>query len=159
MGSSSCIYKEKKIRICADYSTGLNDCLKEINYPLRTAEEIFANLNFGRIFSKLEAYLKIPVEEKCAELLTINTHRGLFKITRLQYGIKVAPSIFQKIMDTMLADLDFATAYLDDILIKSKNREDHAKHVTEVFKKIKEFDFKLSMEKSEFFQSTIKYLG
>ena len=38
-------------------------------------------------------------------------------------------------MDTMLADLEIATAYLDDILIKGKNREDHAKHVTEVFKK------------------------
>ena len=38
----------------------------------------------------------------------------------------------------MLADLDFITSYLDDILIKSKNQEDHAKHVTEVFKKIKE---------------------
>ena len=35
----------------------------------------------------------------------------------------------------MLADLDFATAYLDDILIKSKNWKDHAKHVTEVFKR------------------------
>ena len=35
----------------------------------------------------------------------------------------------------MLADLDFATAYLDDIQIKSKNRENHAKHVIEVFKK------------------------
>ena len=33
----------------------------------------------------------------------------------------------------MLADLDFATAYLDDILIKSKNQEDYAKHVIEVF--------------------------
>ena len=61
----------------------------------------------------------------------INTHSGLYKINKLQYGIKVDPNIFQKIMDTMLADLDFATA--DDILIKSKNREDHAKHVTEVF--------------------------
>ena len=37
--------------------------------------------------------------------------------------------------DTMLADLDFVTAYLDDILIKSKAREDHTKHVIEVFKK------------------------
>ena len=43
-----------KIRIWADYSTGLNDCLKEINYHLPTAEEIFANLNGGRIFSKLD---------------------------------------------------------------------------------------------------------
>ena len=134
---------------------------KRNKLPLPTAEEIFANLNGGHIFFKLdlsEAYLQIPVEEKCAELLTINTHRGLYKINRLQYGIKVAPTIFQKIMDTMLADLDFATAYLDDILIKSKNR-DHAELVIEGFKKIKEFGFKLSMEKCEFFLSKIKYLG
>ena len=62
-------------------------------------------------------------------------------------------------MDTVLADLDFATAYWDDILIKSKNREDHAKHVIEVFKKMKEFGFKLSMENVIFFLLKIKYLG
>ena len=61
-------------------------------------------------------------------------------------------------MDRMLADLDFATDYLDDILIKSKHREDHATYVIEVFKKIKEFGFKLSMEKCEYFLSKIKYL-
>ena len=61
-------------------------------------------------------------------------------------------------MDTMFADLDFTIANLDDILITSKNR-DHAKHVTEVYKKIKEFGFKLRMEKCEFFLSKIKYLG
>ena len=47
----------------------------------------------------------------------------------------------------MFADLDFTTAYVDDILIKRKNREVHAKHVIEVLKKIKEFGFRLSMEK------------
>ena len=70
--------KKKKIRIYTDYSTRLNGCLKEINYLLPTAEETFSNLNGGCIFSKLdlsEAYLQIPVEEKCAELLTINTLR------------------------------------------------------------------------------------
>ena len=53
MGSSNCICKEKsnKIRICVDYSTGLNNWLKEMNYPLPTAEEIFANLNSGCIYS------------------------------------------------------------------------------------------------------------
>ena len=66
-------YVKKKIRIYADYSAGLNDWLKEINYPLPTAEEIFTNLKGERIFFKLDfskAYLQIPVEEKCAELLT-----------------------------------------------------------------------------------------
>ena len=47
------IYVKKKIRICADYSTGLIDCLKEINYPLPTSEENFANLNGGCLFSKI----------------------------------------------------------------------------------------------------------
>ena len=60
-------------------------------------------------------------------------------------------------MDTMLADLNFATAYLYNILIKTKN-QDHAKHVLEVFKKIKKFCFKLTLEKCEFFLSKIKYL-
>ena len=137
MGSSNCRCKEKKkIRICANYWTGLYDCLKEINIPSQQQKKFFSNLNDGCIFSKLdlsEAYLQKPVGEKCEELLTINTHRGLYKINRLQYGIKVAPTIFQKVMDTMLAELDFATAYLDDILIKSKNREDHVKHIIEVF--------------------------
>ena len=41
----------------------------------------------------------------------------------------------------MLGDLDFTRAYLDDILIKSKNQENHAKHVTEVFKKNKRIWF------------------
>ena len=41
-----------------------------------------------------EAYLQKAVEEKCAKLLTISTHRGLYKLNRLQYGIKVAPTIF-----------------------------------------------------------------
>ena len=89
------------------------------------------------------------MEEKCAELLTINTHRGLYKTNKGQNEIKVAPTIFLKIIDTMLADQNFATVYSDDILIKNKNR-DHTKHVIEVFKKIKVFCFKLSMENVNF---------
>ena len=48
-------------------------------------------------------------------------------------------------------DLDFAEAYLDDILIKSRNCEEHVKHVELVFKNIKEYDFKLSNDKCNFF--------
>ena len=45
--------KNNKIRVCADYSTGLNNCLKTYNYPLPSSEEIFAKLNGEKIFSKL----------------------------------------------------------------------------------------------------------
>ena len=130
--SSTVYFKKKtnnKIQVYADYSTGLDDCLKTYNYPLPHPEEIFTKLNGGKIVSKLDlldAYLQIPLEEKCTNLLTINTHKGLFKFYRLPFGIKVAPEIFQQIMDTMLGDLNFAVAYLD-ILIKSRNHEKHAK--------------------------------
>ena len=84
---------------------------------------------------------------------------GLFRLKRLPFGLKVAPALFQQIMDTMLADLGFAIAYLDDILVKSKNVQEHKEHIRTVFQRIEEFGFKLSAEKCEFFLKQIKYLG
>ena len=47
------VYEKKKIRVCADFSTGLNDCLKIIHtrYP---TEYIFSKLNGGKVFSKID---------------------------------------------------------------------------------------------------------
>ena len=104
--------KNNKIRMCADFSTGVNDCLRDHTYPLPSLEDIFASLNEGKIFSKLDlsdAYLQVKVEEECSKLLTINTHKGLYKSNRLLFGLKVSPSIFQQIMDIMMAGLDLAT--------------------------------------------------
>ena len=73
--------KNNKIRVCADYSAWLNDCLKTYNYPLLGREEIFARLNEGKIFSKLDlsdASQQILLEEECTNLLTINTLIGLY---------------------------------------------------------------------------------
>ncbi|XP_014784253.1 uncharacterized protein K02A2.6-like [Octopus bimaculoides] len=123
--------KNDKLRACTDFSTGLNDCLNSHNYPLLSPEEVFAKLNRGKFFLKSdlsEAYLQI--QEEYAHLLVINTHHGLFKLKRLSFGVKVAPSVFQQIMDTTLADCDFAIAYLDNIL-KQKKSESH-EHVERV---------------------------
>ena len=93
-----CVKMKNKIRSCADYSIGLNDGSKQIDCPLQSGDAIFARLNGGLIFSKLDlskAILQIPVDEKCAEILTINTHEGLFKFRRLPFGIKVAPAVLQ----------------------------------------------------------------
>ena len=50
---------------------------------------------------------------------TLNT--GLYKFGRFRFGVKAAPAIFLQVMDTMLSDLDFEVAYLDDILMNSQN--------------------------------------
>ena len=55
---------------------------------------------------------------------------------RLLFGVKVEPANFQQVRDTMLTGLDFAVAYLDDILMKSQNVEQYKKNVHEVFSRI-----------------------
>ena len=106
-----------------------------------------------------EAYLQVIVEEECTKYLTIHTHRGLYRLRRLPFGLKVALSLFQQIMNTMLSGLGYAMAYLDDILIKSENFEEHKSHVREVFKRIEKYGLKVGLEKCEFCMNKIEYLG
>ena len=74
------VYVKKKsgeIRVCADFSTGLNTALEDFHYPLPSPEEVVTKLNGGRFFSKIDlsdAYLPIPVNNDSANLLGINTH-------------------------------------------------------------------------------------
>ena len=165
MGCSNGLYKKKKskeIRVCANFSTGLNAALKDYHYPLPSPEEVFNKLNGGKVFSKIdlsEAYLQIPVEENSSKLLCINTHRGLYKFDRLVFGIKVAPAIFQQVMDTMLGGFNFTFAYLDDIVISSKTKELHGEHLNKVFAQIRGFGFKVKEAKCDFCMNKIKYLG
>ena len=129
--------------------------------PLSTPQPI-NKLNGGKVFSKIdlsEAYLQIPVEENSSKLLCINTHRGLYKFDRLVFGIKVAPAIFQQVMDTMLGGFDFTFVYLDDIVICSKTKELHREHLNKVFGQIREFGFKVKEAKCDFYMNKIKYLG
>ena len=138
MGCSNGIYKKKskEIRVCADFSTGLKAALKDHHYPLPNPEEVFNKLNGGKVFSKIDlsqAYLQILVEENSSKLLCINTHRGLYKFDGLVFGIKVAPAIFREV----LSGFDFTFAYLDDIVINSKAKELHRKHLNEVFAQIR----------------------
>ena len=150
------------IRICADFSTGLNDALELHQYPLPLPEDIFTTLNGGQIFSQIDfadAYLQVEVDNKSKELLTINTHRGLYQYNRLPFGVKSAPGIFQQIMDTMLADVPGAAAYLDDVIVVGRTEEEHRANLDTVFKRIEEFGFHIRLDKCKLFMPQVKYLG
>ena len=62
-------------------------------------------------------------------------------------------------MDTMLSNLDFVVAYLDNILMNSQNVEQHKEHVHKVFSRIQEYSSKLKESKCNFFMEKVKYLG
>lgn len=150
------------MRMCVDFSTGLNDALMLHQHPLPHPDNLFATLNGGRFFSKLDladAYLQVELDEQSKQLAVINTHRGLYKYNRLPFGIKSAPGIFQQIMDTMLAGIPQTIAYLDDIIIVSKTEAEHMHALKKVFQRIQSYGFKVQMSKCQFFMTNIKYLG
>ena len=71
--------KNNKIRACADFSSGLHDCLETYYYSQPSLENIFAKLSSNKIFSKLDlsdAYLQIPIDIECSKYLTIKTIKG-----------------------------------------------------------------------------------
>nr|VZI44713.1 unnamed protein product [Spirometra erinaceieuropaei] len=142
-----------QIRLCADYSTGLDDALEDYHYPLPTLEQIFATLNGGQVIARIdlsEAYLRIEVDEKSQEPLTINTHKGLFRYTRLNYGAKTATSVFQQIMDAMLTNVPRTVTYLDDILFVGSSEEELTQRLDEVVGNLIDYGLKINKEKSEF---------
>lgn len=150
------------IRVCGDYATGLNDQLQPSHHPLPTREEILAKLSGATIFSKIDlsdAFLQIVMHPDSRKLLTINTHKGLFAVNRLAPGVKPAPGIFQEIMDTVLANVEGASPYIDDILIYASSQEQHDAIVRKVCKCLQEYGFRLKQSKCEFNKSQLKFLG
>lgn len=86
--------------------------------------ELFTKLNGGQTFSKLDlsqAYNQIVLDKDSRKYVTINTHQGLYRYTRLPFGIASAPAIFQRTMDTILQGLNKVGYILDDILVTGAN--------------------------------------
>jgi hypothetical protein len=151
-----------KVRICADLSTGVNQALDIDQYPLPKPDDLFTVLNGGEKFTKIDlsdAYLQVQLDDDSKELLVINTHKGLFRFNRLPFGIASAPSIFQKIMDQMIAGLDGTICYLDDIIVTGKNTIDHLNNLQQLFIRIREYGFHLNKQKCSFLQNQVEYLG
>ncbi|BHF85809.1 hypothetical protein SprV_1002898200 [Sparganum proliferum] len=77
-------------------------------------------LNGGTCFDQLDfadAYLQIEVVQDSYELLTINTHRGLLQYTRLRFGVKAAPTLFQQTTNALLSGIPGTAVHLDDIIV------------------------------------------
>ena len=92
------------------------------------------------------------MDDVSKEIFVINTHKGLYKYNRLPFGIISAPSIFQKIMDQMLAGLEGTVAYLDDMIVTGRTESEHLTNLQNVFDRIHDYGFKTNQK--EIFIST-----
>ena len=119
---------QKSMRVCGDFRMTVNPVSKLNRYPIPKVEVLFATLERGKMFTKLDlsqAYQQLKLDTESRKYVVINTHKGLFHYTHLPYGISSAPGIFQKAMESLLQGITHVTVYIDDILIMGETESDH----------------------------------
>ena len=89
------------------------------------------------------------------------THQGLYEFNVMPFGLCNAPSTFQRLMEFVLTGLQWSICliYLDDVIIFSKDFDDHLRRMEEVFGRLREAGLKLKPQKCRFFQKEVTYLG
>ena len=156
------VKKDGSIRLCGDYKVTLNRETLTESYPLPRIDDMLASLAGGTSFSKLDlahAYQQVVLEDESKEMATITTHRGLYRVNRLPFGVASSPSLFQRIMETVLQGLPSVSIYLDDILVTGKSVDDHCRNLEAVLSRLEDAGFRLKQEKCAFLLPSVEYLG
>ncbi len=106
-------------------------------------------------------YWSISIAERDREKTAFCTPQGHFEFKRMPFGLMNAPAIFQNFMNVIMAGKIgvHCFCYLDDIIVFSKNFEQHLIDVENTINTIYEFGLRLKPEKCSFFQTSLEYLG
>lgn len=150
------------LRLCGDYRVTVNQVCKPDAYPLPRTEDLFSTLEGGQYFTKLDlqhAYQQVVLEEGSRKYTTINTHKGLFMYQRLPFGISSAPSLFQRVMESILQGIPKVVVYLDDILVTGATMDEHLATLRLVLEKLEAAGLTLKKSKCVFASTSLDYLG
>ena len=90
------------------------------------------------------------LDDKAQELCTINTHKGLFRYSRLPFGVSSSPAIWQRFMEQVLSGMTSICVMLDDVLITGQDDKEHMKNLDEVFQRFLRYGLRLKKEKCAF---------
>ena len=144
--------KSGAIRICVDLKP-LNECILREVHPLRKVDETLAQLTGAKIFTKPDTnsgFWKIPLAQHSRLLTTFITPYGRYCFNKLPFGILSAPEHLQKRVSRILEGLEGVQCQMDDVLVFSKDREEHDIHLAAVLKRIQTAGAALNPEKCEF---------
>ncbi|RVW32255.1 Transposon Ty3-I Gag-Pol polyprotein [Vitis vinifera] len=155
--------KEGKWRVCVDY-TNLNNACPKDSFPLPRIDQIVDSTAGQGMLSFLDAfsgYHQIPMSPADEEKTAFITPHGLYCYKVMSFGLKNAGATYQRLMTKIFKPLIGHTVevYIDDIVVKSKTREEHVLHLQEVFHLLRKYDMKLNPSKCAFGVSVGKFLG
>ena len=158
-------YRQLNKRIITSRAPDRNGKIGKVisNYPIPTIESLLARLEGCKYFSILDlrsGYHHIGLSKQSKPLTVFMMHSGEFQWNVLPFGIRIGVQTFSFVINKAIGHCsDFATNYLDDIIVFSRTAEDHMQHLERIFAALQIADLKIKVLKCEFFKKHISYLG
>ena len=148
-------------RMCGDYRA-LNLKTVQDRHPMPLPEEIFDLMGGRRFYSILDlrqGFNQIEIEPKDKHKTTFWGSKGRWQWKVMPFGLKNAPAVFQKVMDSVLGDITFAKCYIDDVIVASNTIDQHVEHLSWLFHALKSVGLKCHPAKCLFGSAAVPYLG
>ncbi|XP_036340634.1 uncharacterized protein LOC118750003 [Rhagoletis pomonella] len=155
--------KSGGIRICVDYRE-LNAITKPDRYPLPRIDDLLheaKDTNFMSTLDLQSGYWQVGMKDEDQDKTAFVTPFGMYIFTRMPFGLRNAPATFQRLIDRLKVSLGkiVLVAYLDDIILCSKNFKEHLEELSRLFERLQKFGLKVNKEKCRFACHEVKYLG
>ncbi|QRV98260.1 Retrotransposable element Tf2 protein [Ceratobasidium sp. AG-Ba] len=164
--ASPCFFVKKKdgsLRLVTDYRK-INNITIPDQFPMPLQVELVDQVKNAKIYSKLDlrwGFNNIRIKEGDEWKTAFRTAYGIYEYLVMPFGLKNAPAVLQRMMNHILRHLLGTTVvvYMDDILIFSEKEEEHAEHVREVLRILRENNLYAKLAKCEFFVKRVIFLG
>ena len=155
--------KDGTLRMCVDYRA-LNKITIKNKYPLPRIDELLDRLHGAKYFSKLDlmsGYHQVRIKDEDVHKTAFRTIYGHFEFRVLPFGLTNAPATFMRLMnDVFRTYLDqFVIIYLDDILVFSRTKEEHASHLKTVLDLLRQHQLYAKAAKCALFKTSVDFLG
>jgi hypothetical protein len=155
--------KDESLRMCVDYCP-LNAVTIKNKYPLPRIDVLFDQLVGAKVFSKIDLHLgyhQIKISASDIPKTAFSTRYGLYEFLVMSFGLTNAPAYFMYLMNSLfMPDLDkFVVVFIDDILVYSKNEDEHTKHLHTVLQRLCDHQLYAKLSKCDFWLREIKFLG
>ncbi|GJY78892.1 putative reverse transcriptase domain-containing protein [Tanacetum coccineum] len=155
--------KDGSFRMCIDYRE-LNKLTVKNRYPLPRIDDLFDQLQGSSVYSKIDlrsGYHQLRVREEDIPKTAFRTRYGHYEFQVMPFGLTNAPAVFMDLMNRVCKPyLDkFVIVFIDDILIYSKNKQEHEEHLKLILELLKKEELYAKFSKCEFWIPKVQFLG